>query len=971
LGDLHLNSISVGQLVAEAARRLGLPRPVSPTDYADATVAGVAQALDNLLQASPAQQTVEAELLPSGIDSWTRAFTVELVERSLPSQSEPTGVAGEWRVLSSAEHPLADGLRLAFASCGIGDGVVVCLPPEPDESSVGLLLESARAVLLKKEGARFVMVQHGGGAAAFARTLHLEATHATTCVVDVPQDHPDAIRWIVAEALAARRYTEAHYDSQGRRWETVIRALPLVNDDEKLPLTDGDVLVVTGGGKGITAECAFDLARATGARLGLIGLSQPETDAELSGNIQRLINAGIKFKYISADMTDALAVRAAIRKFEAELGPITGLLHGAARNIPQLLSVLDEEDFRRTLAVKVQGARNLLAAIDPERLRLFVTFGSIIARSGLPGEADYGLANEWLSRLAGQWKSEHPACRCVAVEWSIWSGVGMGARLSSLDMLAQQGITPIPPEQGVSVLRQLLSRALPAVPVIVMGRYRDMPTFKVERPELPLLRFLEQPRIYFPNVELVVDVNLSTRTDPYLNDHQLQGERLLPAVLGLEAMAQVAMALTGAPAPPIFQEVSFNRPVVVPESSPLAIRLVALVGVNGLVEVALRSEETAFQLNHFQALCRFDNPKSEPIGLSKLASDKEESDEWVALDPARDLYGGGILFHRGRFQRLSGYRLLKATECLAAIATDGTASWFSQYLPFKLVLGDPGARDAAIHAVQACIPQTTLIPIGVERVSPGSFLPLEPLYVYARERAHTDNIFTYDLCVRGADGSLREHWEGLRLRAVSGMSYQGPWTESLLVPYVERAVRELIPNSAVSVSLEREEGGQRHAQSERAIQKALGEKATVWRRSDGKPKVNGGREVSAAHTGGFTLAVAGPGLLGCDIEQVLERSAQVWQELLGENRAALARIIVRQANEDDASAATRVWAAGECMKKAGAVFDAPLLFVSSRADGWVLLSSGRFMIATYVAEVRAHESKLAMAVLVEGQDESL
>src|SRR4030095_5986739 len=96
-----------------------------------------------------------------------------------------------------------------------------------------------------------------------------------------------------------------------------------------------------------------------------------------------------------------------------------------------------------------------------------------------------------------------------------------------------------------------------------------------------------------------------------------------------------------------------------------------------------------------------------------------------------------------------------------------------------------------------------------------------------------------------------------------------------------------------------------------------------------------------------------------------------WLELLGENRAALANIIVRQAHDDRAAAATRVWAASECLKKAGAVFDAPLLFVSTRADSWVLLSSGRLMIATYVAQVRDHQDGLVIAVLVESHHASL
>jgi enediyne polyketide synthase len=45
LDDLHLNSISVAQLVAEAARRLDLPPPPAPTQYANATLLEIAKAL--------------------------------------------------------------------------------------------------------------------------------------------------------------------------------------------------------------------------------------------------------------------------------------------------------------------------------------------------------------------------------------------------------------------------------------------------------------------------------------------------------------------------------------------------------------------------------------------------------------------------------------------------------------------------------------------------------------------------------------------------------------------------------------------------------------------------------------------------------------------------------------------------------------------------------------------------------------
>ena len=49
----------------------------------------------------------------------------------------------------------------------------------------------------------------------------------------------------------------------------------------------------------------------------------------------------------------------------------------------------------------------------------------------------------------------------------------------------------------------------------------------------------------------------------------------------------------------------------------------------------------------------------------------------------------------GAFGVSREYRALKATECAAEIMPDGTTNWFGRYLPSGLVLGDPGARDAA------------------------------------------------------------------------------------------------------------------------------------------------------------------------------------------------------------------------------------------------------------------------------------
>src|SRR6185369_10041378 len=206
----------------------------------------------------------------------------------------------------------------SFAQADAGRGIVVLLPPEPDESHIGLLLDGAREAMKGGDDFRFVLV---GGAASFARTLHLEAKNLNTCVVEVPPEHPNAAEWILAEALAARGYTEARYSSDGKRWEPVLRPLVLEPDECELPLTKSDVLVVTGGARGITAECALRLARESGARLAILGLSQPTSDDEIVSNLARMKAAGVVFRYYSVDVTNAVATREAVSEIGKDLGP--------------------------------------------------------------------------------------------------------------------------------------------------------------------------------------------------------------------------------------------------------------------------------------------------------------------------------------------------------------------------------------------------------------------------------------------------------------------------------------------------------------------------------------------------------------------------------------------------------------------------------------------------------------------------
>jgi enediyne polyketide synthase len=115
----------------------------------------------------------------------------------------------------------------------------------------------------------------------------------------------------------------------------------------------------------------------------ILGRSDPGADAELAGNLERFSAVGMEFQYFATDVVDQDAVAATVVEVERLLGPVTAFIHAAGVNTPRLLGDLDNTAFQRTILPKLQGARNVLAPLDASQLKLFVAFGSLIARAGM------------------------------------------------------------------------------------------------------------------------------------------------------------------------------------------------------------------------------------------------------------------------------------------------------------------------------------------------------------------------------------------------------------------------------------------------------------------------------------------------------------------------------------------------------------------------------------------------------------
>ncbi|MDP9179434.1 MAG: SDR family NAD(P)-dependent oxidoreductase [Gemmatimonadota bacterium] len=721
-----------------------------------------------------------------------------------------------------------------------------------------------------------------------------------------------------------------------------------------------EILLVTGGAKGIGIECALAVARQSGARLALFGRTSKE-DASVRSALSRLRSHGVSCEYVKTDVTDLDAVAASIGRLQVSGARITGVLHAAGINSPKAMRDLTLDDMRSTVAPKIAGARNVFTALVGQQLKFFFCFGSIIARVGLEGEAHYALANDWLESVIDEMRIAQPSCRSTVVEWSVWAGTGMGERLGSVNALAQRGIDPITVERGGEMLLRLLTADQLPPRVVVTGRFGSPVTLVQAVKQLPHLRFLEKVQVFYPGVELVVDADLSSGSDPYLGDHVLHGEQLLAGVIGLEAMAQAASVLLDLKEGAITVErAKFTHPISTDDEGHMRVRIAALSQDSGDVEVVLLSKSTGYNVEHFRA--SFSAFRGGLVRSPAEPGTDQNAGGVVDLLPERDLYGR-LLFHGPRFQRVNRYFSLSATQCTAEI--DATRrNLFGDFFCQDLVLGDPIVRDAAIHAIQACVPHARLLPIAVERIEIDvKEYVTERSVVHAWERRRDGDTLTYDLELISPEGTVRERWLGLVLQTVEQLPVLADSCRALLGVYLDRRVGELIPGADTSVTVSTR-GNAVRQQGDLAD----GYTGPLAYRLDGKPESIDGRFFSASHSGAISVTATASLPIGCDVELVRSSDDGSLSELLGDRGVALAVSISKLTGEDMQHSCLRVWTAKEAVYKIGRAVNSALHLVRVADDGWITIRADETRIAVGIIPGRGTLSSMVIALAIENSE---
>jgi 3-oxoacyl-[acyl-carrier protein] reductase len=158
------------------------------------------------------------------------------------------------------------------------------------------------------------------------------------------------------------------------------------------------VAVVTGGARGIGAAVAVRLA-ADGFAVAVVDLDE----ASAKDTVERITGVGGRALAVGADVADAQAVRAAVERVAAELGPPVVLVNNAGVIRDNLLFKMTDDDWETVMAVHLRGAFLMSRACQTYMVEQ--NWGRIVNLSstsalGNRGQANYSAAKAGLQGLA-------------------------------------------------------------------------------------------------------------------------------------------------------------------------------------------------------------------------------------------------------------------------------------------------------------------------------------------------------------------------------------------------------------------------------------------------------------------------------------------------------------------------------------------------------------------------------------------
>jgi NAD(P)-dependent dehydrogenase (short-subunit alcohol dehydrogenase family) len=487
------------------------------------------------------------------------------------------------------------------------------------------------------------------------------------------------------------------------------------------------VFVVSGGAKGITARCVVELAKHYRSKFILMGRSalkdsepvwasgihdeaelKKRAIADLQGRgekptpalVNRALNtvysqreivetldeikrAGGEAFYVSADITDAHAVKSALDSAK-HLGTISGIIHGAGNLADKLIENKTEADFENVYAAKVQGLENLLAAVSADQLAYLVLFSSVAGFYGNVGQADYAIANEILNKTAHRFQTLHPSCRVVSINWGPWDGGMVTQQLR--DYFDKLNIKIIPVDVGTRMLiDELEASGNGAATQVVIGSAISAPP-TAPTPELKTYQ---------------IKRTLTLRDNPFLGDHVVDGKAVLPMVSAMSWMSSTAEQVYrgyryfGFDNYKVLKGIIFDETLA--ESYTLELKEVSKSSEEIIVDAMIRSEQGGKPRFHYSARLTL----RDQIPAPPTHTPPHDPDADTTPIAGETLYENGTLFHRYSFRGVQEVNRISRSGLTMRCSLQPIDLTYQGQFPiqaFNYFMADIGLQSIGIYA---------------------------------------------------------------------------------------------------------------------------------------------------------------------------------------------------------------------------------------------------------------------------------
>ena len=551
----------------------------------------------------------------------------------------------------------------------------------------------------------------GAGVPALIKSCALEWPQAAckSIAVDPSTALPQLARWIADEILGGGGEIEVALAADGARCSWI--SVPRPAQPDSPVIAAGDVVVVSGGARGVTAPCLIEWARRASPRLVLLGRSalspEPEfcagvhgeselqqallqaaqaagerlTPAELQARLRQVLSTreiqatlaelaaiGCEAHYLQASVENAAEVDAALRQVRSEIGPIRGLVHAAGLIADKRIADKTDAQFQRVFAAKVEGLRHLLAATRGDELRLLAAFSSVSARCGNTGQADYAMANEVLAKVLAAEQRRRPELRVKSLGWGPWQGGMVNPTLAT--RFAELGVPMIPLDQGARMFADEMADA-GALELVLGGEPR------------PQALLVDGAQSRVEALELRIDQD----SHGWLEGHQVAGLPVVPLALVAEWMARAVRGWRPGLRLRALHELKVLK----------GIRLSGFRNGGDRLRIEGRSRAGDTQLDlrilghngafHYSARAEFGPPE-----ISAEARPTMQLEAWNGTPMYQDL-----LFHRGPFELIESLTGISDEGVAARLRGVAAAAWPEQDWHFDVAALDGGLQLAVLY----------------------------------------------------------------------------------------------------------------------------------------------------------------------------------------------------------------------------------------------------------------------------------